>query len=97
MHRTLALSLLLLTGAPFAAPAAEAPEPRVQQIVMEDDHTRVEELRVRGQAQKVTVQNKNSKLPGYEIVVGDGGRDLSPNASSPRGAAGQRVWRLLDF
>jgi hypothetical protein len=36
-------------------------------------------------------------LPGYEIVVGDGGRDPSPNASSTRGAAGQRVWRLLDF
>lgn len=97
MHRTLALSLLLTAGAQIAAHAAEAPEPRIQQIVAEDDHTRVEELRVRGQTQKVTVQNKKIKLPSYEIIVVDGSHDLSPNASSNRGAAGQRVWRLLDF
>jgi hypothetical protein len=97
MHRTLALlPLLLVAGAPLAH-AADVPDARVEQIVVEDDHTRVEELRVRGQAQKVTVQNKNSRLPAYEIVVGDGSRDLSPGANTSRGAAGQRVWRLLDF
>jgi hypothetical protein len=96
MHRTLALPALLLAVL-SPAHAAETPDARIEQIVVEDDHTRVEELRVRGQAQKVTVQNKNSKLPSYEIIVGDGSRDLSPGANTSRGAAGQRVWRLLDF
>ncbi len=96
MHRILAIPALLL-AALSTAHAADTPDARIEQIVVEDDHTRVEELRVRGQAQKVTVQNKNSKLPSYEIIVGDGSRDLSPGANTSRGAAGQRVWRLLDF
>ena len=98
--RRLPLLLAALSAGSTLAPLARAldvPEPRVQQIVVEDDHTRVEELRVRGQTQKVTVQPKNSKAPAYEIIMGDGSRELSPNASSTRGAAGQRVWRLLDF
>ena len=97
MHRIPALFALLLAAVAPLAHAADAPDARVQQIVVEDDHTRVEELRVRGQAQKVTVQNKNSRLPAYEIVTGDGSRDLSAGANTSRGAAGQRVWRLLDF
>lgn len=96
IKRHLPLLLAALAAAPMAH-ALDVPEPQVQQIVLEDDHTRVEELRVRGQTQKVTVQPKNSKAPAYEIIMGDGSRDLSPNASSTRGAAGQRVWRLLDF
>ncbi|MFN5046553.1 MAG: hypothetical protein ACK5F2_00530 [Roseateles sp.] len=94
--------LPLLLAAPLgltatAALALDVPEPQVKQIVLEDDHTRVEELRVRGQTQKVTVQPKNSKAPAYEIIMGDGSRDLSAGPGSTRGAAGQRVWRLLDF
>lgn len=89
--------LLAALAAASSAQALNVPEPQVQQTVLEDDHTRIEELRVRGQTQKVTVQPKNSKAPAYEIIMGDGSRDLSPNASSTRGAAGQRVWRLLDF
>lgn len=94
------LSLLLAAPLGLAASAAlarDVPEPQVQQIVLEDDHTRVEELRVRGQTQKVTVQPKNSKAPAYEIIMGDGSRELSAGPGSTRGAAGQRVWRLLDF
>lgn len=95
-QRHLPLLLAALAAAPLAH-ALEVPEPQVQQIVLEDDHTRVEELRVRGQTQKVTVQPKNSKAPAYEIIMGDSGRDLSASAGSTRGAIGQRVWRLLDF
>ena len=96
------LPLLLLLPCSLAllassARALDVPEPKVQQIVVEDDHTRVEELRVRGQTQKVKVQPKNSKAPAYEIIVGDASRDLSAGPGSTRAAAGQRVWRLLDF
>ncbi|MBY0234707.1 MAG: hypothetical protein K2W93_06995, partial [Burkholderiaceae bacterium] len=69
----------------------------VEQTVIEDDSNRVEETRVRGQTQKVTVQPKNSPLPSYEIIMGDASRDPSQGNSASRGAAGARVWRLMTF
>lgn len=77
--------------------AAEAPEARIEHIVIEDDRTRIEERRVRGETEKVTVQPKNSRAPAYEIVMGDGSRDLMAGPGSNRGTVGQRVWRLLTF
>lgn len=85
---------------PAAAPGPDAAgrepiEPNVQHIVIEGRNTRVEELRVRGQTQSITVKNKDA--PAYEIVIGDGSRDMSSDAGAQKGAAGQRVWRLLSF
>ncbi|HMN74595.1 MAG TPA: hypothetical protein PKC97_00895 [Burkholderiaceae bacterium] len=77
------------------AAGREPIEPNVQHIVVEGKNTRVEELRVRGQTQSITVRNKDA--PTYEIVIGDGSRDLSSDAGAQKGAAGQRVWRLLSF
>jgi len=74
----------------------EAPEPAVQNIVQEDDNNRIEELRVRGQTVQAKVKPKG-KAPEYEILLGEPGRDMSGGASSSKGAAGQRVWRLLNF
>ncbi len=107
-HRPSALLALLLaafaSSAVFAeelAESARAAQPvadaKVVETVIEDDNTRIEELRVRGQTQKVTVQPKNSKLPSYEIIMGDGSRDLSPGAGTTRGASGRRVWSVLSF
>jgi len=94
--RVLMLGLLLAQCA--TAPHAEpAPDAKVERSVIEDDAVRVEELRERGQTRQVTVHNKGSKAPAYEILMGDGSRDLSQGPGSTRGAAGQRVWRLLDF
>ena len=97
--------------AAYAAPAADRqpaiksgwtvvpeplPEPEVRQVIVtEDESTRIEEVRVRGQTVKVTVQPKNA--PAYEIIVGDASRELSPGAGSTRGAIGKSVWRVLDF
>jgi len=95
-----ALALLLAATALHAEPAAEpqpAPDAKFERKVIEDDAVRVEETRERGQTRQVTVHNKGSKAPAYEILMGDGSRDLSPGPGSTRGAAGQRVWRLLDF
>lgn len=71
-------------------------EPRQQRTVVEDGRARIEELRVRGQLQRVTVTPKG-RAPQYEIVVGDGGRDLSDGPSPARGAVGKRVWNVLSF
>ncbi|MDM4767209.1 hypothetical protein [Pelomonas sp. SE-A7] len=105
--------LALITLIAVASPAAQAAEPakaepakvekaapaepKVERIVVEDDHTKIEELRVRGQTQTATVTPKDSKLPSYEIIMGDGGRDLSAGPGSNRGATGKRVWKLLTF
>ncbi len=78
-------------AASAAAPAASSAASRVQ--VVDDKNVRIEETRIRGQLQRVTVQ---SKLPGakpYEIIVGPGGRDPSQD----HGAEGQRAWSVFDF
>lgn len=80
-----------------AAPAAASAEPRVQQIVIEDEGSRIEELRVRGATQRITVKPKVGTTQGYEIIVGDGSRDLSDGVNTSRGAAGKRVWHVLSF
>jgi hypothetical protein len=84
----------------FASCAASAqiavPEPKVENIVVQDDKVRIEELRVRGQTQRVVVKPKNAAE--YEIVAPTGGRDPSQNrANGNPGAAGQRVWNVLKF
>lgn len=99
-----AIPFLFYAGMAPAQPAkATAPvsfpiEPKVQIIVIEDDGARIEELHVRGEAQRIKVQPKGvSPRMGYEILPASGGRDMSPSASSMRGVAGQRVWSVLSF
>ena len=92
------LPLTPATPAPSATSAAlPSGEPNVKRTVIEDEGTRIEELRVRGQPQRIVVTPKGGgKLP-YEIITGDGSRDLSPGANTSRGAAGKRVWNVLSF
>ena len=71
-------------------------EPAVRRTVIDDSSAHIEELRVRGQLQKVTVDPKGG-APGYEILVGDGSRDLSSGANTSRGATGKRVWNVFRF
>lgn len=86
--------LAFALGAPAAAQEA-TPEPKVQLTVIEDDSARIEELKVRGQTQRISVQPKGG-MKGYEIIPADPGRDTSESANQ-RGAAGKRVWRVLSF
>lgn len=91
-------AVLAACAAACAAHAGDAPPPeaRMQQIVQEDDHVRVEELRVRGQTEQVTVQPKSAGRP-YQIITSSQGRDLGSTAEGRRGAVGQRVWSVLGF
>jgi len=72
-------------------------EPEVRHIVIEDDGARIDELRVRGVPQRIVVSTKGTGAPSYEIITGDGSRDLGDGANTSRGAAGKRVWRVLNF
>lgn len=92
--------LLLLSGCALSAwaadpvePAPRSGEPKVENKVAEDDQVRIEELRVRGAVQQVTVHNKKGSAPDYQIVLPRAGRD----GARERDAAGQRVWRLISF
>ncbi len=105
-HALFALALALPSFAALAQAAAPKPpaasttaegEPRVQHIVIEDEGSRIEELRVRGATQRITVQPKLGTTKGYEILTGDGSRDLGEGVNTSRGAAGKRVWNVLNF
>jgi len=91
-------------AAPAPTPAAVEPpssrdprEPVVQRTVIDDGRAVIEELRVRGQLVKATVHPKDGSPP-YEIIVGDGSRELSTEGrNNSRGATGKRVWNVLTF
>ena len=76
-----------------SAPAVAASRPVAELRVIEDDQVRIEETRLRGQLQRITVAPKGSAMRPYEINVGPGGRDPSQDKSG----AGQRVWSVLRF
>jgi hypothetical protein len=78
-------------------PAASAGEPNVKYTVIDDDSTHIDELKVRGHTQRINVKPKIASLRGYEIITGDGSRDLSDGAATSRGAVGKRVWNVLSF
>lgn len=78
-------------SAPSRNTRAASPKAHVQ--VIEDDRVRIEEARVRGQPQRITVHDKLATGKTYEIIVPAAGKDPSQD----RGAAGQRTWSVLSF
>ena len=74
-----------------------AGEPNVRRTVIDDSRARIEELRVRGQLQKVTVAPKGG-APGYEVLVGgEGEHATGVDPGTSRGSTGKRVWNVLRF
>lgn len=76
--------------------AAGRPDKAVQHIRTEDAGTRIDEVRVGGETQSITVQPKTgSKLPSYEVKPADTTRANVPSSSSDTNGA--RVWNVLKF
>jgi hypothetical protein len=90
----LCAAVTALVGMPARAqtPNVKA-EPEIKRSVIEDDKVRIEELRVRGQVQRILVSPKASGIRPYEIVPPDPGRDASQN----KGLSGQRLWQFFSF
>jgi len=65
----------------------------MRRIVLEDDAVRIEEVRVRGQVQRISVTPKAAGARPFEIVPADPARDISQQ----RGLTGQRLWNLFSF
>lgn len=84
-----ALLLFALLGG-CASRQGLPPEPAVEENKAEDDQVRIDELKVRGQTQRITVVNKSGQFKGtqYEILPVQPQND----PSKPGQSGGQRVW-----
>ena len=82
---------------PGINPVGKRPEPAIQRIRTEDAGARIDEVRVGGETQSITVQPKTN-VPAYEVLPNDGakGGGTAPSASGA-GNAGKRVWNVLQF
>jgi hypothetical protein len=95
----LCLALPLVAAAAPQAPLTQQDEagsargePQVLHQVTEDEQVRIDELRVRGQTRRLSVQPKIKGMPAYELAAPEAGRDP---AQDPK--AGQRIWFSLTF
>jgi hypothetical protein len=95
MRAPIALLMCLAAPAAALAQASRVPEPKIEHLVIQDDAVRIEELRVRGQTQRVTVKPRHAAE--YEIIPATGGRDPSVGRGGNKDASGQRVWNILSF
>lgn len=107
--RLLTVATFVLAGASVSAqptatdlppdtnPAPTRPEPTIQRIVVEDAGSRIEEVRVGGETQSISVQPK-TRLPAYEVLPTDAtkGGGTEP-ASTGAGSTGKRVWNVFKF
>ena len=81
-----------------APPAASGrPDKAVQLIRIEDAGTRIDEVRVGGETQSITVQPKTgNKVPPYEVKPVDSTKGSAPSTPSNE-TVGPRVWNVLKF
>ena len=90
--------LLSLSSAWAQSPAPAAPiDQRIQRIEVQDSGARINELRVGGETQNITVQPSNG-MPAYEVVPANGARSRTiDERDGGSGSVGQRVWKLFNF
>lgn len=103
MRVCLALVVLLNAAPAFAQATIEREgklDPRsnqkIEHIRTEDKGNRIDEVRVGGQTQSVTVQPK-SGAPAYEIQPGDLARSRPAEGRDGFADRKQRVWNVLGF
>ena len=85
--------------APIPAPieAFDTGEPHVDHLVHEDEGSRIEELRVRGETRRIVVKTKGRLKSEYEILPDTAARGTPQTQNGSRGMAGQRVWQVMSF
>jgi hypothetical protein len=70
---------------------------RTERIRVEDEGSRVDELRVGGQTQTISVQPKTGNMPGYEVQSPDGARSRAGSHNGAETTTAPRVWNVLKF
>ena len=84
------------SAAPAAAQAKKPrPDKKIERIRTEDAGTRIDELRVGGETQQITVQPKTGGA-AYEVKPAEGARGTAP-ASTSTDTNGARVWNVHKF
>ena len=68
---------------------------RIERIQIEDPGAKIDELRVGGQTQSITVQPSGG-LPQYNVQPAASGNDLQRSDRTP-GSSGPRTWKILGF
>ncbi len=76
------------------APQSDKNNQRVERIRVEDEGSRVDEVRIGGQTQSITVTPKVGDMPAYEVQPSDGARNRNRNSSD---TTGPRVWNIRKF
>ena len=73
------------------------PDQAIQRIRTEDAGTRIDEVRVGGETQSITVQPKTgNNTPAYEVKPPDSAKGNAPSQSNGD-TNGSRVWNVLKF
>jgi hypothetical protein len=95
------LPIFLFGLSPLSSIGAATPatplDQRIQHIEVQDADVRIQELRVGGETQTITVQPRNG-LPAYEVVPANGARNRTIDGrDGGQGSVGVRVWKLLNF
>ena len=89
---------LAQTAVPAEAPVQASParpDKKIERIRTEDTGARIDELRVGGETQLITVQPKNGGA-AYEVKPAEGARGSAPAAANSD-TNGSRVWNVLKF
>ena len=76
--------------------AAPASDMRIERIRVEDGGGRIDELRVRGETQSITVTPKGG-LPAYEVAPASANRAPSAGERGSASGGGARVWKVFGF
>ena len=85
------------TAAVATAPAERQTDRKIERIHIEDAGSRIDELRVGGETQSITVAPKGG-MPAYEVIPATGNRGLATGERGGAGASGgTRVWKVLGF
>ena len=109
MKIALRFVLAALAALPLAAAVAQTAMPaqaavqtssartdkKIERIRTEDSGSRIDELRVGGETQQITVQPKTGGA-AYEVKPAEGARGSAPAAASSD-TNGSRVWNVLKF
>jgi len=94
----LALPFAALAQAPLTREPADEPRhnQKIERLHAQDNGASIDELRVGGQTQSVTVQPK-ADVPPYEIQPSDMARTRPADSREGLAQRTPRVWKLFDF
>lgn len=72
---------------------------RIERLTVEDGGSRIDELRVGGQTQSITVKPKSAGggIPAYQVIPNNGVRDGGPSRAGAETMTAPRVWTLGNF